>query len=154
MGNSDAYKKLKKEEGKEKGYVDWTDRPEWIYRVFTKPPGLLVDHFGDKTTFSEAELNVLVTGKVDMARYTQFPKSEYRTLLRRACEALGIVYRPYMLEQIIPPKVQKARIEFPEPREWDLAEKRAGELKKKYASINEDIVLALEAFLKERRKRK
>jgi len=147
MVNSEAHKELAKKR------TDWTTRPEWSFKVFKKPAGLVIDHFGDVITFSKRELEELVTGRVDMARYPMIPKRLYRTLLVRATEALGIIYRPYMLEQIIPPKVKKVRIEFPEPFVWDVALKRAEDLKRRIDYVEKEYISKFEALLKLREKK-
>jgi len=146
MGNSDAYRELKKE------YVDWTERPEWVFKVFKKPAGLMIDHMGDRITLSERELRELTVGKVDMARYPSIPKRMYRTFLMKACEALGSIYRPYMLEQVTPPKVEKARIEFPQKMPWDTALEEVEELKLKEEYWREEIAQLEEFFRRAKKK--
>lgn len=142
LGGSDAYRKLKKEEG-----VDWTKREEWEFKVFKEPAGLMIDHFGDKTLLSKAELEDLAYGRVTFARYPQFPRYMVAPIMRKAAEALGIIYRTYMAEAVMPPKVVKPRIEIPKPKAWDVALKRSEVLKeiieKRKAEIDR-----LEAFLK------
>lgn len=141
MGDSKAYEKLKKE------YVDWTAREEWEFRVFTKPPGLVIDHFGDKLVLSAAEVKDLVTGKATFARYPAIPKYMYRTIMVKAAEALGVVYRPYMVEAATPERVVKPRFELPKPKPWEVAEKKASELKERIERYKDEIA-RLEAFLK------
>lgn len=127
-------------------------RPEWTFKVFKKPAGLLVDHFGDKLLLSERELKDLAVGKVDMSRYSAIPKKMYRVFMMNVVDALGMVYRPYMVEQVTPEKVRRPRYKLPEKMEWDIAEKRAKELKERYERIMVEIE-ALEAFFKAVKKR-
>lgn len=148
MGDSRAHKELKKE----KEYVDWTERPEWVFKVFKKPAGLMVNHMGDRMTLSKRELKELSLGKVDMARYPAVPKRMYRTFMVKVCEALGIIYRPYMLEQVTPPKVKRVRIEFPKKMPWDTALEEVEELKKKEEYWREEIAQLEEFFRRAKKK--
>lgn len=128
-------------------FKDWTARPEWLFKVFKKPPGLLVDHFGDKLFLSEVELRELSRGKVDMSRYPMIPKKMYRVFMMNVADALGVVYRPYMVEAVTPEKVRRPRYELPKPKVWDVMEKRAKELKEKIERYKEEIK-ALEEFFR------
>jgi len=152
MVNSDASKKLKKE------VEEKPERPEWQFKVFHRPPGMLIDHFGDRYNFSKEELEEISVGarsirffdkdekkwkerkeSIDLARYPWLPKGMYRTFMMNVCDALGIVYRPYMLERIMPEVLPKARIEFRQKLEWEKQLERTEDLKVKYKIINEEI---------------
>lgn len=159
MGDSKALKKLKSERPK----------PEWVFKVFTKPPGLKVIHGGDVHVLSEAEMRTLMHGwwrkewklgerryisvehRVDLARYKWLPKYMYKRFVKAVCEALGIVYRPYMVEYLTPPKMRKAKIVFPEKMPWDKALKRSEELKEKVEYYKE-FYEALDEFFKKVKK--
>ena len=160
MGDSKAHKKLKEDE------VEVVERPEWVFKVFTKPAGLFIDHFGDKHNFSKDELEEVVTGEksisyfdvadkkwkekkelIDLGRYPWLPKGMYRAFVMNACDALGLVYRPYMVERITPEAMPKARIEFKQKSEVEKVLERTKDLEVKYRIIGEEIK-ALEDFWK------
>ena len=122
--NSEAYKKLKGEKG-------WVARPEWEFKVFKKPAGLKIDHHGDVTILSTRELKELVYGKTDFSRYPQIGRKMYGAVMRKAAEALGVIYRPYMVEAATPERMKRVSFRLPEPKEWEIALKRVDELKKK-----------------------
>jgi len=176
MGNSEARKKLREEEfEKEKKLRDI--KAEWICKVFKRPPGLAVDHMGEVHVLSEEDLRDLMRGYlreyvwkgkieeevfpiepiIDLTRYSWLPKYMYRRFLMAVCEALGIIYRPELLEELVYPReTEKARVEFPEKPYWIEPEKRARELSQRYEYIYDEIE-ALERFfksVKEREKKK
>ena len=141
--DSDALKKLKKKGA----YVDWTARKEWEFKVFKEPAGLMIDHFGDTTVLSKGELEDLAYGRVKFSRYPQIPRYMYASVMRKATEALGIIYRPYMTEAATPPKVKKVRLVLPKPKPWDVALKKSEELKV-YLEKRKDEIDRLEKFVK------
>jgi hypothetical protein len=140
MTGSEAHKKLKKE-------VEVVEKPEWVFKVFHKPAGLFVDHFGDTMSLSKAELEDLVEGKVNMKYYTMVPKVMYRAFMIKVCEALGVVYRPYMVKRVTPEVMPKARIVFPEKTVFEEMEKWVETQKVSYRILSEEIK-ALEEFFK------
>lgn len=144
MTDSEAHKKLKEEEKKA---FEPPEREEWTFKVFTSPPGLSIDHFGDRLQLSKSELEDLVEGKVDMARYPMIPKYMYRKIIHSACDALGLVYRAWMVERVTPPTLPKARIEFPPKSIFDEILERTKDLEVKYRIYNEEIK-ALEEFFR------
>jgi len=162
--NSDAYKKLKKEEKE--------PRPEWIFKVSTKPPSLVIDHMSDKHILSEKELREIMRGYlkgehyeavikdeetgelvhvlhiIDLSRYTWLPKYLYKRFLRSLCEALGLIYRPEMMEAVTPVKLTpRALVRFREKTIWEKEEEHAKETEDVVNLVNKDIA-ALEKFFK------
>jgi hypothetical protein len=138
---SEALKKLKKEY-----------KEEWVFKVFKNPPGLTIEHMGDTHQLSEKEMRDLMRGylrgeyymevikdkegheihvltMIDLSRYKWLPKYLYRRFLMYVCDALGLVYRPLMLEAVVSvPLTPKAVVEFaPKPYFYEY-EKRAAEL--------------------------
>lgn len=166
-------------------------KPEWVFVVHKKPPGLTVLHgrgisrlsqkeikelmkihggelpvtrARDVHVFSEDELRDLMRGYlekefymdvievevgrieqkppvplkgripvmqvINLKRYDWLPKYLYPRFLRHVCEALGIIYRPFMLEAVYPvPLTPKAMVEFRPKPFWYKYEKRLEELK-------------------------
>lgn len=115
--------------------------------------GLTVDHFGDKLQLSRSELEDLAFGKVKMDRYPMIPKNMYRPFMMNVADALGIVYRPYMVEAVTPERVERPRYELPEKKEWDKIGEYVEELKKKIERVDGEIEW-LERVIKVMEKRK
>lgn len=155
MGDSKAYKKLKEEEDEldreHRRLLEeaekYKERPVWVFTVFKNPPGLKVDHFGDVLNLSYADLKEVAEGKVNMAYYPSIPKNEYRAFMLNVCDALDLVYRPYMLERITPEVMPKARVEFPEKKIWDKALEESEALKTSIR-ITKGEIARLEEFFK------
>lgn len=169
MGNSDALKKLKNEFEKEKKKRSL--KAEWIFKIFKKPRGLLVDHMGEVHQLTRKELEDLMRGylkgeyfmdviydeegkavhvmkMIDLSRYTWLPKYMYRRFLKAVCDTLGLVYRPFMLEAVTARRLTpKAMVEFGEKPFWHEPEERAKELAEKYEYVHGEIE-ALERFFK------
>lgn len=144
MVNSEAYKKLKGEK------VDFIPRPEWVFKMFKEPAGLMIDHHGDVTTLSKRELKELVYGKTDFSRYPQIGRGMYRAVMKKAAEALGVIYRPYMVEAATPEKMKRVSFRLPKPKEWDIALKKVEELKEKEERMD-GFIEYLEALAKVKR---
>jgi hypothetical protein len=159
LTNSEAYKKLK---------VD--TRPEWTFKIFTKPAALVVEHYDEAHTISEKEMRDLLKGFLEkeyvwkgkmeeevveippvltLERYKWLPKYLYPRFMRAVCEALGVPYSRAIVEALVyEAETPKAKVEFKEPTEWEKAEKRAKELSQRYERLWEEIE-ALEKFYKE-----
>ena len=77
---------------------------------------------------------------IDLSRFAWLPRYLYVKFVKSICEALGIPFRPLMMESIVPvPLTPKARVEFRQKTVIEKTEARVGEIKEREEAMKREI---------------
>jgi len=147
-----AYDKLKKESETVEEFV-----------ILYKPTTLKVTHDRIVHTLSEREMREVMKGyfqkdyymdvvkdeegnlvhilhPIDLSRFAWLPRYLYVKFVKSVCEALGIPFRPMMMESIVPvPLTPKARVEFRQKTIIEKTEARVEEIKTREGAMKREI---------------
>ena len=77
---------------------------------------------------------------IDVSRFGWLPRYLYVKFVKSVCEALGILFRPIMMESIVPvPLTPKAKVEFRQKTIIEKTEIRVAEIKEREEAMKREI---------------
>lgn len=107
-----------------------------------------VGYIGKKGEKIQLKERIPVMQVINLKRYNWLPKYLYARFLRAVCEALGIIYRPFMLDAVFPvPLTPKAVIQFKPKPFWVEYERRIEAAKEREKLVKSEFDESIE-FLK------
>jgi hypothetical protein len=153
MVDGAAHDKLKKE----------MDKPAEEFIILRNPTTLKVTHDRVVHTISAFEMKDVMRGyfekefymdvitdeeghkvhilsPIDLSRFTWLPRYYYREFVMSMCEALGILFRPLMMESVVPVRLTpKAKVMFREKTIIEKTEARVEEIKTREEAMKREI---------------